>query len=308
MTLRRRRGRAGGRGSRGRGGARGGGRAGGRGGDRGRRARHPPQRQRLRPRGPGRPLARRRVRLARPRSAAASCVPATRSAARCGPRAATSATRRSIHVETRERRARRAARRAALVRRPHRRLPLRAAARRRRRSARVPYGRGSRVAIAGPPGAGATTLLREIVAALSEGADVPVPGRARRRAPRGGGRVGRRRAPTSWAAASTARPRRRPRPPSSPSSGPSAAWSAATTPSWSSTLSTRSPRARAAACSAPAAPPRRAARSRSSRVTGDGSEALRWATTRIVLEPGGPESRAAKVVRAQSGTLRADRL
>jgi transcription termination factor Rho len=43
-------------------------------------------------------------------------------------------------------------------------------------------------------------------------------------------------------------------------------------------------------------------------VAGDGSEALRWATTRIVLEPGGPESRAAKVAGAQSGTLRADRL
>jgi transcription termination factor Rho len=31
----------------------------------------------------------------------------------------------------------------------------------------APYGKGSRVAIGGPPGAGATTLLREIVAALS---------------------------------------------------------------------------------------------------------------------------------------------
>jgi transcription termination factor Rho len=31
----------------------------------------------------------------------------------------------------------------------------------------VPFGRGSRVAIAGPPGAGATTLLRELAAELS---------------------------------------------------------------------------------------------------------------------------------------------
>ena len=36
--------------------------------------------------------------------------------------------------------------------------------------------------------------------------------------------------------------------------------------------------------------------------TRQGSEALRWATTRIVLEPGG------KLARAESGTLRADRL
>ena len=35
---------------------------------------------------------------------------------------------------------------------------------------------------------------------------------------------------------------------------------------------------------------------------GDSSEALRWATTRIVLEPGGT------VADAQSGTLRADAL
>jgi transcription termination factor Rho len=32
----------------------------------------------------------------------------------------------------------------------------------------VPFGRGSRVAIGGPPGAGATTLLREVAAALAE--------------------------------------------------------------------------------------------------------------------------------------------
>ena len=43
-------------------------------------------------------------------------------------------------------------------------------------------------------------------------------------------------------------------------------------------------------------------------VMGDGSEALRWATTRIVLEPAGPDSRAPKVAGAQSGTLRAERL
>jgi transcription termination factor Rho len=43
-------------------------------------------------------------------------------------------------------------------------------------------------------------------------------------------------------------------------------------------------------------------------VTGEDSDALRWATTRIVLEPAGPDSREPKVASAQSGTLRADRL
>ena len=43
-------------------------------------------------------------------------------------------------------------------------------------------------------------------------------------------------------------------------------------------------------------------------VVGEDSEALRWATTRIVLEPAGPDSREPKVASAQSGTLRADLL
>ena len=43
-------------------------------------------------------------------------------------------------------------------------------------------------------------------------------------------------------------------------------------------------------------------------VTGEDSDALRLATTRIVLEPGGPDSRAPKVDSARSGTLRSDRL
>jgi transcription termination factor Rho len=43
-------------------------------------------------------------------------------------------------------------------------------------------------------------------------------------------------------------------------------------------------------------------------VTGEDSDALRLATTRIVLEPGGPDSRAPKVESARSGTLRSDRL
>ena len=38
----------------------------------------------------------------------------------------------------------------------------------------VPFGRGSRVAIAGPPGAGATTLLRELASELSRDGDLAV--------------------------------------------------------------------------------------------------------------------------------------
>ena len=38
----------------------------------------------------------------------------------------------------------------------------------------VPFGRGSRVAIAGPPGAGATTLLRELAGELSGDGDLGV--------------------------------------------------------------------------------------------------------------------------------------
>ncbi len=42
-------------------------------------------------------------------------------------------------------------------------------------------------------------------------------------------------------------------------------------------------------------------------VTGDGSEALRWATTRIVLDSAGPDAPVPQVS-AASGTLRADLL
>jgi transcription termination factor Rho len=38
----------------------------------------------------------------------------------------------------------------------------------------VPFGKGSRVAVAGPPGAGATSLLRRVVASLADGALEPV--------------------------------------------------------------------------------------------------------------------------------------
>ena len=62
------------------------------------------------------------------------------------------------------------------------------------RSRKLPFGRGSRVAIAGPPGAGASTLLRELAGALAQAGGHRRAGRARGRAARGGRRVARRRA------------------------------------------------------------------------------------------------------------------
>ena len=130
------------------------------------------------------------------------------------------------------------------------------------RCASLPFGRGSRVAVAGPPGAGASTLLHELAAALAEAGRHRRPGRARRRAARGGRRMARRRARRGAAAASSARPTPRHRQPSWRSSAPSARSSAAATRRSSSTRSPRSRGALSAACSAPRGPPRRAARSR----------------------------------------------
>ena len=96
----------------------------------------------------------------------------------------------------------------------------------------VPYGAGSRVAIAGPPGAGATTLLREIAHGLSGDEELGVQVVLAGARPEEVDRVAPRRGPRSSAAASTARPRLRPRRPSWPSSAPSARSSAAATPWW----------------------------------------------------------------------------
>jgi transcription termination factor Rho len=171
----------------------------------------------------------------------------------------------------------------------------------------VPFGRGSRVAIAGPPGAGASTLLREIVAALSEGGpDVPV-----------------------QVALAGARPEE------------VAEWSSSGAEVVGGSFD-RSPEAQAQAAELAVERAKRrvergahavvavdsldvlpqAARRRvfgAGRnteeggsltviaVTGDGSEALRWATTRIVLESPGPDAPVPQVS-AASGTLRADLL
>ena len=171
----------------------------------------------------------------------------------------------------------------------------------------VPFGRGSRVAIAGPPGAGASTLLREIVAALSEGGpDVPV-----------------------QVALAGARPEE------------VAEWAGSGADVVGGSFD-RSPEAQAQAAELAVERAKRrvergahavvavdsldvlpqAARRRvfgAGRnteeggsltiiaVTGDGSEALRWATTRIVLESAGPDAPVPQVS-AASGTLRADLL
>jgi transcription termination factor Rho len=171
----------------------------------------------------------------------------------------------------------------------------------------VAYGRGSRVAISGPPGAGATTLLREMVAALSEGGpEVPV-----------------------QVALAGARPEE------------VAEWSASGAEVVGGSFD-RSPEAQAQAAElaverakrrvergahavvavdsldtlSPAARRRVFGAGRNTEqggsltviaVTGEGSEALRWATTRIVLEPAGPDAPVPQVS-AASGTLRADSL
>ncbi len=163
----------------------------------------------------------------------------------------------------------------------------------------VPFGRGSRVAIAGPPGAGASTLLREIVAALSEGGpEVPV-----------------------QVALAGARPEE------------VAEWSASGAEVVGGSFD-RSPEAQAQAAELAVERAKRrvergahavvavdsldvlpqAARRRvfgAGRnteeggsltviaVTGDGSEALRWATTRIVLESAGPDAPGSAGVRRQ---------
>jgi transcription termination factor Rho len=166
----------------------------------------------------------------------------------------------------------------------------------------LPYGRGSRVAIAGAAGAGATTLLREIAAELGRLEDVAVqvvlagvrPEEVTEWRQDGGGEIAGgsfERSPEAQAQAAELAVERAKR---------------------------RVERGGHAAilidslAALPAGAQRRlfgAARATEEggtltviATTRDGSEALRWATTRIVLESGGRPSGA------DSGTLRADRL
>jgi transcription termination factor Rho len=179
---------------------------------------------------------------------------------------------------------------------PSRRLPAPASLK------SAPFGRGSRVLIAGPPGAGATSLLREIGAALAELEDTTVQvvlagvrpeevtewRRLESLAVVGGSFE---RSPDTQAQAAELAVERAKR------------------------LVERGGHAALLMDSLdalPASAQRRifgAARATEEGGTltvvataGQGSDALRWATTRIVLEPGG------KPARAESGTLNADRL
>ena len=204
-----------------------------------------------------------------------------------------------IRVETRQRRRRRAARGAALVRRADRRSsrPSACGAPARRRAVRQGLARGGRrparrraprrCCARRPRRSARTTSAVQVVLAgvrpeeVAEWRETGLAGggrqlRALARGAGAGRRAGRR---ARQAPGRARRPRRR-----------------------RDRLAARRCRpARAGACSAPAARPRRAARSRSSPPTGEDAKPLRWATTRVVLESGGR-------VAAESATLRADRL
>ena len=167
---------------------------------------------------------------------------------------------------------------------------------------RAPFGRGSRVAVAGPPGAGATTLLRQLAAALAEGDEVQV------QVVLAGARP---EEVTEWRAAEGLEV-----------VGGSFERSADAQTQAAELAVERAKRRVERGGHAvvivdslealPAGAQRRlfgAARATEEGGTltmiaaiGDSPEALRWATTRIVLEPGGT------VADAQSGTLRADAL
>jgi transcription termination factor Rho len=172
----------------------------------------------------------------------------------------------------------------------------------------IPFGLGSRVAVAGPPGSGSTALLREIVGALSEGKpDLTVhvaligvrPEEVAEWRATGAEMVGGSfdRPPDSQAQAAelaVERAKRR------VEQGADAVVVV-------DSLENLSQGARRRVFGSG----RKLEEGGSLTViaaTGEAPDALRWATTRIVLEPAGPGSRSAQVAEAQSGTLRADQL
>ena len=168
----------------------------------------------------------------------------------------------------------------------------------------IPFGRGSRVAISGPPGSGATSLLREIAAALgSEDVIVALAGVRPEEVPEWaaggaqvvGGSYDRSPEPQAQAAElAVERAKRR------VERGEHAIVVV-------DSLEALSPGARRRVFGAGRALEEGGSLTVIAAVA-EGSEALRWATTRVVLEAAGPDSRAPKVDGAQSGTLRADRL
>jgi transcription termination factor Rho len=174
--------------------------------------------------------------------------------------------------------------------------------------AELAYGRGSRVAIAGPPGAGATALLREIAATLAERHDdlelqVVLTGvrpeevgewRDQVAAPLAGGgfdRMGESQAQAAELAVERAKRK--------VERGAHAAIVI-------DTLEALPPAAQRRLFGAARATEEGGTLTVFASV-GEGSEALRWATTRVVLEPAGADG-APSVAGALSGTLRADRL
>ena len=169
----------------------------------------------------------------------------------------------------------------------------------------VPYGKGSRVAVSGPPGAGGTTLLREIVQVLGERhpelrVQVVLAGVRPEEVAEWGGEVAGGsfdRSPEAQAQAAelaVERAKRR------VERGEHAAIAI-------DSLDPLPPGARRRVFGAARATAEGGSLTVFA-VTGEASEALRWATTRIVLEPAGPDSRGPSVAGARSGSLRADQL
>jgi transcription termination factor Rho len=166
----------------------------------------------------------------------------------------------------------------------------------------VPYGRGSRVAIAGAAGAGATTLLREIAAELGRLEDVAVqvvlagvrPEEVTEWRRQNGGEIAGgsfERSPEAQAQAAELAVERAKRRVERGGHAAILIDSLAALPAGAQRRLFGAGRATEEGGTLTVVATVR-----------DGSEALRWATTRIVLEPGGRPSGT------ESGTLRADRL
>jgi transcription termination factor Rho len=169
----------------------------------------------------------------------------------------------------------------------------------------VPYGKGSRVALSGPPGAGSTTLLRQIVQVLRERhpelrlqvvlAGVRPEEVAEWEDGVAGGSFDR--SPEAQAQAAELAVERAKRQVERGEHAAVAVDSLDHLPSGARRRVFGAARATAEGGSLTVFA-----------VTGESSEALRWATTRIVLEPAAPDSREPSVAGARSGSLRADQL
>ena len=199
-----------------------------------------------------------------PRSAAASCAPATRSPGPCGPRGATSAIRRWCASRPSTAATPSRPRSGPLFAdltpvHPTERLPAPAALDA-CRSARARASPSAARPAPAPPGCCASSWPRWPTSTPTWPCRVVLVGARPEEVTELDARRGRR--AVIRRRRSTARPRPRPRPPSWRSSAPSGWPSAAATPSWWSTRSRPCPRASRGGCSARPASSRRAARSR----------------------------------------------